>query len=656
MTLRLSDVHRSLGLFAEGLAGHTVRIEARDEQHTGWPWDLSLPDPAVVELPPEAALADGDHQQRLMFRAQVLHQLAMVEFGTFGPVPTAPDPLAVQHHRLVIESPNPAAAAALATMLEHLRVVWETRRRYPGATDETSRALSLGRSALLQALSAVAGPHGIAAAVQILCLDGTIDEVVTACDAVDIGTARWLHDQIGPLADARATLDDSAHIAATIVSELLGEPPQRFYDGEPLVSMGDDPDAESPGEGEELEFEGSNLSTPPLDVEADSQSDDLQGLVQSAPISISAEIEQLQAATNPTPSSAAFVAKPADIGDHDRTYLYDEWDHLARAYKPSWCRVVERRVEGDDHDFAGQVRRRHADLGRRIRRQFGLLRPEDRLRVYKRDDGDELDLDAAIEAIVDRRTGVAVDDRVNIRRDRVAREVATAFLIDLSASTSAPTVEPEPYVASDEDDDDFVLNPYFVADTPDTDPVRRVIDVAKDAVALMCDALDQLGDQHAVYGFSGNGRLDVEFRVGKEFDERASVHTWAALAGLEPIRYTRMGPAVRHAAAKLAAVQARTRLLFVISDGYPQDIDYGPTRGDKTYGLHDTAKAVEEASAMGVDTFCVTIDPAGHDYLRVMFPARRYMVIGDVESLPDELAKLYMTVAGPTVRSRTALS
>jgi nitric oxide reductase activation protein len=102
-----------------------------------------------------------------------------------------------------------------------------------------------------------------------------------------------------------------------------------------------------------------------------------------------------------------------------------------------------------------------------------------------------------------------------------------------------------------------------------------------------------------------------------------------------------MGPPIRHATAALRRHAARTKLLVVVSDGYPQDRDYGPVRGDSTYGVADTAKALEEAERHGITTFCITVDPAGHDYLRVMCPGERYAVIDDVEALPTELAKLY---------------
>src|SRR6185436_6161628 len=121
---------------------------------------------------------------------------------------------------------------------------------------------------------------------------------------------------------------------------------------------------------------------------------------------------------------------------------------------------------------------------------------------------------------------------------------------------------------------------------------------------------------------------------------------------MEPRRYTRMGPAIRHAASKLAAQPARTKVLIVVSDGYPQDKDYGPITGDSEYGLHDTARALQEAERAHISTFCVTVDPAGHDYLRRMCAEDRYLVIDDVTALPEELSKIYRALTG--ARSRTA--
>jgi nitric oxide reductase NorD protein len=168
-----------------------------------------------------------------------------------------------------------------------------------------------------------------------------------------------------------------------------------------------------------------------------------------------------------------------------------------------------------------------------------------------------------------------------------------------------------------------------------------VIDVARESLALMCEALETLGDRYAVYGFSGYGHDEVEFYVAKAFEDRLAARTWAAMAAMKPRRSTRMGPAIRHAVAKLQRQDAKMRLLIVISDGYPEDHDYGPDRSDHEYGIQDTARALQEAERAGVQTFCVTIDRAGRDYLRRMCADERYMVIDEVEDLPEALTKVY---------------
>ncbi len=358
------------------------------------------------------------------------------------------------------------------------------------------------------------------------------------------------------------------------------------------------------------------------------------------------------AAESTTPPPRAPARRPPGLPDAEpgvRSFLYDEWDYHHQAYLKGWCRLYEQRLEGDDRDFFREVHRRHAVLSHQVRRRFGAVRPESQRRVHGVTDGDELDLDAAIGALIDRRSGHAGGDRVYLRRDRAQREVAAAFLVDMSASTDIAVPDPDaPAGAAPPaaDDDPYLHSgPWPGVEIPPVARKRRVIDVAKESLALMCDALATLGDAYAIYGFSGEGRARVEFHVAKDFGDRLSSRTWTALAAIEPRRSTRMGPAIRHASARLRRQPARTRLLVVVSDGYPQDRDYGPDPDDEEYGIQDTARALKEAEREGVQTFCITIDPAGHDYLRRMCSEHRYLVIDDVADLPAELAKVYRALA-----------
>jgi len=285
-------------------------------------------------------------------------------------------------------------------------------------------------------------------------------------------------------------------------------------------------------------------------------------------------------------------------------------------------------------------------LAREVHRRFAALRPEALQRVHGADDGDELEIDRVIEKRVERRAGRSHDRALYLRRDRAQRDVCAAFLVDTSASTDFVLRDPHapPPAPATAQDDEVYLYAGALASAPHEPPPRRVIDVAKDALALMCDALQALGDRFAVYAFSGHGRAQVEFRIVKGFDDAVSARTAAALSALRPQGATRAGAAIRHATAQLARQPQRHKVLIVVSDGYPEDIDYGPEPRELRYAIEDTAHALREAAALGVDTFNLSIDPAGHDYLRRMCEARRYMVIDDLAALPGELTKVYQAM------------
>ena len=161
---------------------------------------------------------------------------------------------------------------------------------------------------------------------------------------------------------------------------------------------------------------------------------------------------------------------------------------------------------------------------------------------------------------------------------------------------------------------------------------------------VMSSALEKLGDSYGIYGFSGYGRDCVEFYVAKEPSEAFTTRTLAAIASMKPKRSTRMGPAIRHAVRKLIKSGNAMKVLLILSDGFPQDTDYGPERGEHEYGVQDTAKALQEAHDKGVETFCVTVDRSGNDYLKRMCPRSRYTIIEEIEDLPEALSIVYQTL------------
>jgi nitric oxide reductase activation protein len=174
---------------------------------------------------------------------------------------------------------------------------------------------------------------------------------------------------------------------------------------------------------------------------------------------------------------------------------------------------------------------------------------------------------------------------------------------------------------------------------------RRIIDTLKEALVVMTAALEKLGDQYAIYGFSSRGHDQVEVYPIKAFSEQLDHNVKARIGGIEPKSGTRMGAALRHMTRKFAGVTARSKHLLLLSDGYPQDHDYGADRRTHTYGIEDTAVALRELSAAGPVPFCITVDRAGNDYLRLMCDPSQYLVIDDVAALPRELPKIYRRVA-----------
>jgi nitric oxide reductase activation protein len=336
-------------------------------------------------------------------------------------------------------------------------------------------------------------------------------------------------------------------------------------------------------------------------------------------------------------------------------HRYDEWDYLMRDYRVQWCALREKPVDGAEAGFVAGVLREDAALIGQIRKQFQLLKPEMFKKLKRRDHGEEIDIDAAIEGFVDRRiTGVA-PEHVYTKRDKRDREVCTIFLLDLSASTDDPIEKPSPIAApsvirqplqaprsggAGQVQDEHFYAPPFTANKQKPQ-VKRIIDVEKEALVVMAEALESIGDEYAIYGFSGYGRDNVEFFVVKDVEERYSEAIKHRIDGLKPYRSTRMGPPIRHAIQKLNRRPARLKALILLSDGYPQDFDYGKDRRGKEYGIQDTKVALQEARRKGIHTFCITVDREGKSYLPEMCGAGKFIVIENVAQLPRLLPKIY---------------
>ncbi len=326
-----------------------------------------------------------------------------------------------------------------------------------------------------------------------------------------------------------------------------------------------------------------------------------------------------------------------------QTYVYDEWDFCAAAYKPRWCTVKERTLEeGESTTYNETLQAYHALLSH-IKRQFERVMPERYRKIDRLLDGEDVDLNAALEAFLDLRMHVPPDDKIYWRRHKVQRDVAVVFLLDMSASTaerlapSAPIVDdrkaPSDWQAVGARRDGEEAQSHRIS--------KRIIDVEKESTALLIQALESIGDTYGIYGFSGRGRDNVEFYVIKDIAERFGERIKRRIDTISPLHATRMGAAIRHAVTKLEPQPATTKLLFLFSDGRPQDRGYSQPGAEQEYAVHDTHRALLEAKQKGITPFCLTVDKAGHDYLQAMCGDIGYEVLDDIALLPARLPMLY---------------
>ena len=327
-----------------------------------------------------------------------------------------------------------------------------------------------------------------------------------------------------------------------------------------------------------------------------------------------------------------------------KTFVYDEWDFRAADYRPRWCIVKEKNVDEGDPGFYNDALKNYLTLSTHIKRQFELIMPESFKKIYRLVDGEDIDLNAALEAWADLKMNVPPDEKIYWHRNRARRDVAVVFLLDMSAST-AEAIDEGRQVAYDRDAPDDPVE-YMVWLRRRREGLvrrnyKRIIDLEKESTSLLIQALEAIGDTYGIYGFSGYGRENVEFYVIKDINEGFGDKIKRRIDKITPLHATRMGAAIRHAASKLEGQDATTKILFLISDGRPQDRGYSREGVEKEYAVHDTHMALIEAKRKQITPFCLTVDKAGHDYLKSMCGDMGYEVLDDIWALPERLPMLY---------------
>jgi nitric oxide reductase activation protein len=301
----------------------------------------------------------------------------------------------------------------------------------------------------------------------------------------------------------------------------------------------------------------------------------------------------------------------------DLAFAYDEWDRELNDYRVGWSRVIEKKVKQGDRNFVELARSRYRGVISSIRHQFQLMKPENLTRVNREIDGEDYDLNALVEFVIDRKADGRQSENIYTKRLRKQRDVAVSILLDQSSST-ARTITRNP------------LQPY-------TYPGRRIIEIEKEGLVLMSEALEAVGDVYSINGFTSEGRRNVKFYVVKDFSEKYSDEIERRIGGITFQNNTRLGAAVRHASHKLLRQEARTKLLIILTDGRPFDHDYGDAR----YAREDVREALTEAKTSGITPFCITIDRESEAELKDLYGDVGYTIIDDVLSLPERMPNIY---------------
>lgn len=293
-------------------------------------------------------------------------------------------------------------------------------------------------------------------------------------------------------------------------------------------------------------------------------------------------------------------------------FHYHEWDYHIQLHRPDWVTVYERRQQRGDPDDIRAIIDAYRPVAHRIKQIIDLLTPDGVQRQRGLEDGDEIDINAAVDAMISIRMGEQPNPRITMRNVIKNRDLAVVVLLDLSQSTN------EAMKGSD----------------------KTVLQLTREASTLVATAIEGIGDPYAIHGFASDGRHDVQYFRLKDFNQHFDDEAKSRLAGMKGGLSTRMGAALRHSAYHLHKQPERRKLILLVTDGEPADID----ERDPQHLRFDAKKAVEELYSQGVQTYCLTLDPHADDYVKRIFGQNNYTVIDHVDRLPEQLPVLFASL------------
>jgi nitric oxide reductase NorD protein len=586
--LILDDVANVLEAFVHGLHGRRLKIEAGEQVYT---------DTEILYVPDTISRFEQREQNFQLFKAIVVHQWAQAWYGTWRIDVAQALGRFDDYHR----------ALACFHALETLRLDGRIAQALPGVYRELKRLRELSSQDL--------PPSWSNAALRLQHPRATVqDSIELLAQLMDAPLPAATPYQ-GVLRPADVERVRSARLAADRQAFRMGllklqKELGQTQDEEPAEPEQADADETSPftlrrvesqdtpeGYAFEVELDGRPLPVP----------DNVKGTMASILQDLGDIPEDyLYAAGDGAYFAGASEDRSADdvwkgTYHEEGAFLYNEWDYERQNYRKNWAVLRELEVHPSHDHFVDQTLLKYRGLAMDLRRTFEALRGEDKL-LKKQPYGDDVDIDALVEALADSLHGEEMTERLFTRLNKLERNIAVMFMVDMSGSTKG-----------------------------------WINDAEREALALLCEALETLGDRYAIYGFSGMTRKRCELYRIKAFDEPYGEEIKARISGIRPKDYTRMGVTIRHLSRLLNEVEARNKLLITLSDGKPDD--YDTYRG--AYGIEDTRMALIEAKRSGIHPFCITIDTEARDYLPHMYGAVNYAVIDEVRKLPLKVSDIY---------------
>ena len=573
--------------FVYGLSGRKLKLVQSEEMYT---------DTEAIFLPAVMAHLPDKRDNFLLYKAAVVHHWAQSRFGTFH----------IDLHTFLEQHARPRKALRCFHALEIVRLGACIRRELPGLYREMQ---TLNRK--LQKNPVPPGWQELT--IRLHDQHATVRDSLALIDPaleLQLPDVSLYQGQLKPAAVAEVMSKRLLREKATLrvaLKMLADEMNDGKSEDEPLVERFEaakEPDPSVP-EGFTIEIQ-------------------VNGKSAQIPDGVKSTITSIMQDLGDVPNDYLVPAGPGeyDLSEYEEktlkpedvwsgtyheegAFLYKEWDYRRKHYRKDWCVLREMSVKPEYDGFVDDVLDKYRRLIINLRKTFEAMRDEDRLlkrQVY----GDGVDIDAFVEAWADVHTGLEMTDRLFTRMHRDERNIAVMFMVDMSGSTQGWVNQAE-----------------------------------REALVLLAESLEALGDRYAIYGFTGMSRKRCEVFPVKEFGAPYDEEVKARISGIRAGDYTRMGAAIRHLSQRLVEVEARTKLLITLSDGKPDDY-LGDYRGE--YGIEDTRQALFEARRDGIHAFCITIDEEGQEYLPHMYGAANYTVISDVEKLPLKVSDIYKKI------------